>query len=387
MPGPDSLNKVILSNPPVSIAVWIIQTDNKSSTSLQGVIRSHTLQLSATDLEDQIARTSSTVFSQLELTEQSLRAASEERRQQGIALDQIGKSLDQDRVDRRTLSHQVQAVEVLLRGLSNRQQVQAQSLQDVERKLIRYHEIDEEQSRQPQVVEAGLNQSIVHYHRRSQSLTGLEECQLPSNLDIISTILTLSRRESEESIRSSSTPHAPEHPATNLSSLRNISFSYSTPFKLTRNSCDSACRCVCHRRSQFKSPRSLNALLGSLFVGYQASPWSSQTCSNSDCRRRSKKFTYVYAFPGWFLARILVVDMAYSLSKGPEMCLRVMRVRSEGFNPFWDWKLPTRTSAAHHLERLLSDGEISVLDIDTQGYTLLHVRYCQYLRCSTHQLI
>lgn len=116
---------------------------------------------------------------------------------------------------------------------------------------------------------------------------------------------------------------------------RTQSLNLTTSFKLKRNRCDLACRCVCHRRSQFKSPRSLNDLLGSLFVGYQTSPWSAQTCSNSDCRRRSKKLTYIYAFPQWLLARILLVNMAYDQSKGPEFSLRVMRVRPFHTGIFW----------------------------------------------------
>ena len=163
--------------------------------------------------------------------------------------------------------------------------------------------------------------------------------------------------------------------ATALLPSSSESLSSTIPIKLAGNSCDSGCTCVCHRRSQFKSPRSLNALLGSLFVGYQASPWSTQTCSNSNCRRRSKKLTYVYAFPRWFLARILVVDMAYSQSRGPESCLRVMRVRSSSTGGFVSLAARfNNNDTVHHLKRLLNEGKISVLDVDERNITVLHVR-------------
>ncbi len=89
-----------------------------------------------------------------------------------------------------------------------------------------------------------------------------------------------------------------------------------------------------------------------------------------------KKLTYIYAFPQWFLARILLVDMAYSLSKGPELCLRVMRVRSYDTGVFADLRsrFSGRETALHHLKRMYDEGEISVLDVDTAGTTIVHVR-------------
>ena len=345
------------------------QTDTESCNSLQGVIQSQALQTSITDLEDQIHRTAGTVFSQLEFTEQSLRVGLEYQRQHKIALHQIRTSLDEDHVNRRTLNNRVQALEVLLREVGDRQQVQTQSLQEIERNVVQYHEIDQDLSHQPRAMEASLNHPLRRYRPQIELPPDVEERQLHPNSN--PTMNT----------------NTPGDQAIALYPTRNESLSNTIPVKLARNSCDSACGCVCHRRSQFKSPRSLNALLGSLFVGYQASPWSSQTCSNSGCRQRSKKFTYVYAFPQWFLARILVVDMAYSQSRGPELCLRVMRVRPDNTGGFK--VIPTRLrgeNTVYHLKRLLSDGELSVLDVDTENFTVLHVRSRLYLGRSVFEL-
>ena len=344
--------------------MWLFfsQTDIESCKSLQGVIQSQALQTSVTDLEEQIHRTARTVFSQLEITEQSLRVGLEDQRQHKIALHQIRTSLDEDHVNGRTLDNRVQALEVLLREVGDRQQVQTQSLQEIERNVIQYHEIDQDLSHQPRAMEASLNHPLRRYRPQIELPPDVEERQLHPNSN--PTMNT----------------NTPGHQAIALYPTRNEFLSNTIPIKLVRNSCDSACGCVCHRRSQFKSPRSLNALLGSLFVGYQASPWSTQTCSNSGCRQRSKKFTYVYAFPQWFLARILVVDMAYSQSKGPEFCLRVVRVRPSDTGGFAI--LNARLSGddtVHHLKRLLNDGEISVLDVSTESYTILHVRSRLYL--------
>lgn len=262
----------------------------------------------------------------------------------------------------RTLNNRVQALEVLLREIGGRQQVQTQSLQEIERHVIQYHEIDQEFPHQPRTMEASLNRPLGRYRPQIELLPDLAERQLHLNLN------------------HTMKPDTPGGQTTALCHSESVSLSNIIRIKLARNSCDSACRCVCHRRSQFKSPRSVNALLGSLFVGYQASPWSTQTCSSSDCRQRSKKLTYVYAFPQWFLARILVVDMAYSQSRGPELCLRVMRVRSRdtgifrsllsNFSSDEEWMV-------HHVKRLLDDGDISELDVDQEGFTILHVRLWQ----------
>ena len=359
MLGPDSLNKVNLSKSLVATVALSAQTDIDSYASLQGSIQSQALQTSVADLEDQIRRTARTLFSQLEITEHSLKIGLEDQRQHKIALHQIRTSLNEDHRNERSLNNRVQALEVLLREVGDRQQGQSQSLQEIRRNVIQYHEMNQELSLQPQAIEASLNQSLRRYRPRAGFQADVEERQPHPNL-----IPTMKS-------------NAPGDQAIALYASRSESLSNTMQVKLARNSCDSACGCICHQRSQFKSPRSLNALLGSLFVGYQASPWSTQTCSNSGCRQRSKKFTYVYAFPQWFLARILVVDMVYSQSRGPELCLRVMRVRSRRtrvFGPLVESLYIDEEGAIHHLKRLLNDGEVSVLDVDEEGSTILHVR-------------
>ena len=370
----DSFDKVNVSSSPVAIAALCSQTDVGSRNSLQGVLQSQTLQTSVTDLEDHIRRTARTVFSQLEIAENSLRIGLEDRRQHKIALHQIRTYLDEDHRNGCALNNRVQAVEVLLREIRDGQQVQAHSLQRVERNIIEYHEPDEEFSQQPRAIEASLTQPLERYRPQNDLFPDFEERQRHPNSNSMMNAPRRSFGQAEGYSQPSFAPPTSMNQVTNLFPSRSESSGNTISMKLARNSCDLACGCVCHQRSQFKSPRSLNALLGSLFVGYQASPWSAQTCSNSDCRQRSKKFTYVYAFPKWFFARILVVDMAYCQSRGPELCLRVMRVRPDDTDGFQVIRAVSRGgNIAHHLKRLLSEGEISVLDVDTGHFTILHV--------------
>lgn len=370
MPVPDSVDKV---NP--SGFLQLLPADNfltnlGSSISLQGVNRSRTLQTSVTDLHDQVLRTAGTIFSQLEVMEGTLRIASEEQREQGTSLHQITEFMAQDHQKGRTLSTRVQAVEELLRKMSNPQ------TQETEPEVIQYRERYDEVFHRPWAEVTSLTQSPDRHSPQSESPSNLEERPVHTYLNPTSAVPTLPSAESEEYGQHSYVPHFRGNPATAVCPPRTESFSYTTSIKLTRNRCDSACCCVCHRRSQLKSPRSLNALLGSIFVGYQASPWSAQTCSNSDCRRRSKRLTYVYSFPRWFVARILLVNMAYDQSKGPELNLRVMRMRPSDTGIFlWIVREGANEELmVNHIKRLLRDGEVSVLDVDPEGYTMLNVR-------------
>lgn len=321
-----------------------------------------------TNLHDQVLRTAGTIFGQLEVMKSSLKTASEEQRGQGTSIHQIRNSIAQDHQNRRTLSTRVQGVEELLRRMSYPQ------IQKIEHEVIQYRERHDEASHRAEGT--SLTHSSYHHSPQSESPSDHEERHVQSKLNPTSAVPRSPSGESEGYDLPSYVPHFKGNPAIALGPPRTESFSCTTSIKLTRNRCDSACGCVCHRRSQFRSPRSLNALLGSLFVGYQTSPWSAQMCSNSDCRRRSKKLTYVYAFPRWFLARILLVNLAYDRSKGPELILRVMRVRPCDTGIFGQLRRegPNEESMVNHMKRLLSDGEVSVLDVDPQGNTVLHVR-------------
>lgn len=153
---------------------------------------------------------------------------------------------------------------------------------------------------------------------------------------------------------------------------------YSIILKLSQNSCNSACHCACHRRNSFKSPNFLNSILGSLFVAYEPSPWSAQACESLICRKRSQKLTYTYAFPRWFLHRVLVMNMAFSPHQGPEFVLRMMKISSHNRNIFQTLPMICGHEKKYiqHVERWMDKGLLSVLDVSTIGLTHLHVRDC-----------
>lgn len=141
----------------------------------------------------------------------------------------------------------------------------------------------------------------------------------------------------------------------------------------------SSCGYTCHKKRRFMSPTSLNALLGSLFMGYKASPGFTQKCTSADCHHPTKQFTYTYAFPQWLIRRVVFISVLYSRYRGPELCLRVMRVRPHATTIFADFSFssPTNDLVFHKLKHALNNGDASVLDIDIAGRTLLHVRSCR----------
>lgn len=140
---------------------------------------------------------------------------------------------------------------------------------------------------------------------------------------------------------------------------------------LLRSNC-AACGCPDSRQSKFRSPNLLNTVLGSLFVGYRVSPWSKEACDDVDCQQDLTTLTFAYIFPQWLLNRVFLTTMVYNSSKGPELCLQVMRVRPNDAEIFRLFRrvLPFRLD---HMKRLLNSGEGSVLDVQQNNQTVLSV--------------
>lgn len=152
---------------------------------------------------------------------------------------------------------------------------------------------------------------------------------------------------------------------------------YEVRFGFARSFCEQDCDCACHKRGEIWSPSCLHAVLGSLFIGYSMNPWMTRKCDSKDCRGHSTFITYTYAFPQWFLNKMIRMKMAYDQSRGPELCLRVLRVRSKGA-PIW-----TTIASAYRnedmvirqLQSFFVDGQASVLDVDPRGSSALTVSF------------
>lgn len=155
----------------------------------------------------------------------------------------------------------------------------------------------------------------------------------------------------------------------------------SVTFNVARRSCDVHCKCTCHKKLRIRSPKILDDILGSLFVGYNASPWSVEKCDDTSCQQRARKLCYTYTFPKWFLNGIVHMTMAYATLRGPELLIRIMRVRSDAEQI----ALIIRHYRHHKtgldtIKYMLMNGEASVLDVFPQNASILRyaLQYAAY---------
>ena len=147
----------------------------------------------------------------------------------------------------------------------------------------------------------------------------------------------------------------------------------SNSFKITGKSCNMNCRCSCHKKGSLKSPKFLTTILGSIMVGYKAIPGLAQRCNDPSCKGQSTNITYTYAFPEWFVRRVVYFNFKNEQLKGPELCPRVVRVRPRNAGIFIALQDGREELALEHTKRLFLAGEASVLDVDPDGESVLSV--------------
>lgn len=217
---------------------------------------------------------------------------------------------------------------------------------------------------QTQMMTVLMHNILEHNHRQEHALPGVPvqrpaiEVHPPSDGSVVS------QRSSNLGHSSHKMPHSEFLP------------SEATAFDLTLSSCGLNCTCTCHKRTRFRSPRFLNTIIGSLFLGYNASPLFGQKCNKEHCRSPATDIRYTYKFPHWFVDRVVILKMSNNLPKGPELCIRLARMRPHNAQIFiaTGMKRGSEEVAVRHVERLLLAGEASVLDVDPDGATALQVK-------------
>ena len=160
-------------------------------------------------------------------------------------------------------------------------------------------------------------------------------------------------------------PAPPSHMAPQIAKANN--------FRIIGKSCNVNCRCSCHKRGSLKSPKFLTTILGSIMVGYSAIPGVAQRCNDPSCKGQSTKITYTYAFPEWFISRVVYFNFNNEQLRGPELCLRIVRVRPYDADIFIAAQDGREELALEHTKRLLLAGEASVLDVNPNGESALLV--------------
>ena len=222
-------------------------------------------------------------------------------------------------------------------------------------------------------IEPGSQSSIEHQHSDQLQLSGIREREL-SHRNTDKMLHPITKSSSKRFHTASLSPNHIDPSDTNLPSGQPQNSM--TSLQMTTSQCGSNCCCSCHRRSRFRSPSLLGNVIGSFSVRYHASPWAAPTCNSPSCRHHSRMSTYTYAFPQWLWNRILLAHLAYSQSRGPELCVRLIRVRPNdsdiirffhGADHFYE-------DVTTKVKRLFDNGEASVLDVDENGTSVLCVR-------------
>ena len=86
---------------------------------------------------------------------------------------------------------------------------------------------------------------------------------------------------------------------------------------------------------------------------------------------QSTKITYTYAFPEWFISRVVYFNFKNEQLRGPDLFLWVVRVRPRDADIFVIVQDDREGLALEHTKRLLLAGEASVLDVNPKGESAL----------------
>lgn len=121
-----------------------------------------------------------------------------------------------------------------------------------------------------------------------------------------------------------------------------------------RRRCTSPCYCSCHKQHYLQSPAPVERVLGVLFIGYTASPNIWRGCNEINCSNNlSTSIKITYSFPRWFWQR--AISIAVSVSNGPELLLRVPRLRRR-FSP---WFCSALSGDVESMQRMIADRQAS----------------------------
>lgn len=131
------------------------------------------------------------------------------------------------------------------------------------------------------------------------------------------------------------------------------------------------CQCKCHKQTRRRTPAYLNHIVGSLLIGYNFFPFVPPSCDLRGCGRRSSTLCVNYTFPRWFLDRTILMEVRNKQSVGPELLLRVIRMRPNYAEIF----ITCRRGHIGILQRLLNEGQGSISDVGEDGQSLLQVFY------------
>jgi hypothetical protein len=151
------------------------------------------------------------------------------------------------------------------------------------------------------------------------------------------------------------------------------SFSETSIVSVTMRKCQNWCSCTCHIRRRFKTPSTLHAVFGTLFIGYTGRPTGGQGCTETTCAAFDQslpfKAEFKYFFPSWLLAKAFIASFSSVFSQ-PTLCLSLRNTIPLNSPLF----ISSQKGRVDELQSLFSRGLARPNDIGgLYGDTALHV--------------
>ena len=139
---------------------------------------------------------------------------------------------------------------------------------------------------------------------------------------------------------------------------------------MSHPSCALLCTCFCHVTRIIRSPRWLESFFGALFFASVGLYAISQDTRHNIRRSRSNSYARLsYTFPRWLTEHMLSVVFTYAQQQAPELCLRVLRIRSFKEAIF----MHAGDGETDKIKEIIAKGQGSVLDFTEVGWSALHV--------------
>ena len=149
----------------------------------------------------------------------------------------------------------------------------------------------------------------------------------------------------------------------------------STRASISQGGCDWGCRCQCHPRKAWESPRRLSELLGTLFYSHTGFPFFRlRSCNYSTCiQQKYVSCQLTYHFPRWLIKQAFVFAASYTdvCCMAGSWSIMFPRTISASHKA---WQFIERNNS-HHFLQLLRERAVLGNDMaDDDGTSLLLVR-------------
>ena len=152
---------------------------------------------------------------------------------------------------------------------------------------------------------------------------------------------------------------------------------------LSQRTCPRNCARRCHKYTMIRSSNLLSSVLGSLSMGFHASPWLNESCDLKMCRSSTRRYECTYRFSRWLWHHVIALRYSNVTSQGPDFVLRIMNVREPDAYIFQFAWYASDSNAVDQVKQYLDSGKASIHDVQPDGSTLLMV---SKLRCYVRSL-